>query len=154
MKTVTAITAAGLVSFGLGFATPAAAYHLIPENATFTGKGNTSATKNGITLKCKANFQGHVDSQGVGFVDSGTFTGELGCTAVGLGGLPWKSVAKSATKVLINNVSFTSPIGNCGPGKVPVKVVDGTIKFTNVNLAGGCTISGKIATTPALSIVP
>lgn len=154
MKTAIALSAAALLSLGIAGTTPAAAYHLIPENTDFTGTGNTSATKNGITLKCKATFQGHVDGKGVGYVTGGSFTGELGCTSVGLGGLPWKSPAKSATKVIINNVSFTSPIGNCGPGKVPVKLNDGVLKFKNVELAGNCTISGKITTNPTLSIVP
>jgi hypothetical protein len=152
MKTAIAITAAGLMS--LGIVGPAAAYHLVPENTSFTGNGTTSATKNGVMLKCKAKFQGHVDSSGIGFVDSGSFTGQLGCTAVGLTNLPWKSVAKSATKVNIANVTFSSPIGDCGPGTVTTKVADGVIKFANAPLAGGCTVSGKITTSPALSIVP
>ncbi len=154
MKKAFAVTFAGILSLGIAGTTPAAAYHLIPENTDFTGTGKTSATKNGITLKCDATFQGHVDSKGVGFVDSGTFTGQLGCESVGLGGLPWKAPAKSATKVIINNVSFTSPIGNCGPGKIPVKVKSGVIKFTDVPLAGNCTVSGSITTSPTLSIVP
>jgi len=154
MKNAIATTAASLMSLMIVGTTPAAAYHLIPVSTDFTGSGTTSATKNGITLKCKAKFQGHTDSNGVGFITGGSFSGQLGCTSVGLGGLPWKSLAKSATKVIINNVSFTSPIGNCGPGNVPVKLVDGIIKFSNVALAGNCTISGKITTSPTLSIVP
>ena len=152
MKTAAIAITAGLMSFGI--VGPAAAYHLSPENASFTGTGTTSATKNGITLKCKAKFQGHVDSNGVGWVDSGSFTGQLGCTSVGLGNLPWKSLARTATKANIYNVAFTSPIGNCGPGTVPTKLVDGIIKFANVPLSGGCTVSGKITTSPTLSIVP
>ncbi|HVU20104.1 MAG TPA: hypothetical protein VHE09_05185 [Rhizomicrobium sp.] len=154
MKTAIAITAAGLMSLGIVGTTPARAYHLIPENTDFTGTGTTSATKNGVTLQCKAKFQGHTDAKGVGYITGGSFSGQLGCDTVGLGGLPWKSPAKSATKVIINNVSFTSPIGNCGPGNVPVKLVDGVIKFKNVGLAGNCTISGKITTSPTVSIVP
>jgi len=152
MKTVIAIASAAVLTFAT--VAPAAAYHLEPKSTSFTGTGNTSATKNGITLPCKAKFQGHVDSNGIGFVDSGSFTGQVGCTSVGLGGLPWKSVAKSATKVIITNVSFTSPIGNCGPGNLPVKIIDGKIRFKDVPLAGGCTVTGVIATSPALSIQP
>ncbi len=153
MKTVIAIAAAGLMSFGIG-ATPAAAYHLTPESTSFSGTGTTSATKNGVTLKCKAKFQGSVDSNGVGSVTSGTFSGQIGCNTVTLGNLPWKSTAKGATKLTIANVAFDSPIGNCGPGNLVVKLTDGVIKFTNIALAGGCTVSGKITTSPALSIVP
>jgi hypothetical protein len=152
MKTAAIAITAGLMSFGI--VGPAAAYHLSPENSSFTGSGSTSATKNGVTLKCKAKFKGHVDANGIGFVDSGSFTGQVGCTSVGLANLPWQSTAKSATKVAIANVAFTSPIGNCGPGTVNTKLVDGVISFKNVALAGGCTVSGKITTNPTLSIVP
>src|SRR5215471_1587178 len=127
MKSAAIAITAGLLS--LGIVGPAAAYHLVPENTSFTGTGVTSAVKNGITLKCKAKFQGHVDSKGVGWVDSGSFTGQVGCTSVGLQNLPWKSLAKTATKVNIFNVAFTSPIGNCGPNTVPTKVSDGVIIF-------------------------
>jgi hypothetical protein len=154
MKKAIAITAAGLMSFGTVCATPAAAYHLIPESTNFTGTGKTSATKNGITLPCTANFKGNTNATGVGSITSGTFSGQIGCSSVGLGGLPWKALAKSATKVIIYNVSFTSPIGNCGPGNLPTKLTNGVIKFTNVALAGGCTVSGSIKTTPTISIVP
>ena len=90
----------------------------------------------------------------IGFVDSGSFSGELGCSSVGLGGLPWTSTAKNAKKVQLANVSFTSPIGNCGPGNLTTKLTNGVIKFTNVALAGGCTVSGSIKTKPTISIVP
>ena len=153
MKKAIAITAT-VLSLGIIAATPASAYHLIPLNSSFTGTGTTSATKNGVTLKCKATFQGNVDANGIGHVTGGTFKGDVGCTTVGLGGLPWVSKAKSATKIIINNVSFTSPIGNCGPNNVPVKLANGVIKFTDVPMAGSCTISGKITTSPTLSIVP
>jgi hypothetical protein len=152
MKTTIALIAAGLVSFAV--ATPAAAYHLIPENSSFKGTGNTSATKNGVTLACKAKFTGSVDANGVGSVTGGSFTGDLGCTSVTLSNLPWQATAKSATKGQIFNATFSSPIGNCGPGTVPVKVKNGVISFKNVALSGGCTITGKIKTTPAISIVP
>jgi hypothetical protein len=154
MKTSIAIAAAGLMSFGIVGATPAFAYHLIPEGQSFTGTGKTSATKNGITLACKAKFQGNVDNNGVGSITAGTFSGELGCSSVGLSGLPWKAVAKGATKVTISNVTFTSPIGNCGPGNLVVKLANGVISFKNLPLPGGCTVSGKITTSPTVSIVP
>jgi hypothetical protein len=154
MKKTIAILAAAALTFGAAGSAFAKGYRLSPEGMSFTGTGTTSATKNGITLKCKATFQGHVDDTGVGFVDSGSFKGQVGCTAVGLGGLPWTSTAKNAKKVDIANVSFTSPIGNCGPGDLLVTVTDGTIKFKNLPLAGDCVVSGTIKTSPALAIVP
>ena len=154
MKTAIAILAVGVVSFGMIGNAVAKGYHLIPEGTTFSGTGSTSATKSGVTLKCKAKFQGHVDANGVGSVDSGSFTGELGCTSVGLSNLPWAATAKSAKKAQLANVAFTSPIGNCGPGNLTVTITEGVIKFKNQPLAGSCTISGSIKTSPAVSIVP
>ncbi len=152
MKIAIAIVA-GLMSFGIVGINPAAAYHLSPENSTFSGTGTTSATKSGITLKCTAKFTGNVNSTGVGFVTGGTFSGELGCSSVTLGNLPWTSDAVSATTVDIKNVTFNSPIGNCGPGTLPVTLKNGVISFTNKSLKGGCTVSGSITTSPKLSIV-
>ena len=154
MKKAIAITAAGLMSLGIVGTTPALAYHLIPESATFDGTGKTSATKSGVTLPCTADLQGSVDSKGRGSVTGGSFSGQVGCSSVGLLGTPWKALAKTATTAVISNVEFSSPIGNCGPGNLKVKVKNGKITFKNAPLPGGCTISGTIKTSPTLSIVP
>ena len=152
MKTAIVIAAAGLMSFGM-IDSALAAYELNPESTNFTGTGTTSATKNGITLKCNASFTGSVDANGVGSITGGSFSGQLGCSSVGLSGLPWKALAISATKVKIFGVTFTSPIGNCGPGNLKTTLKAGVIKFTNQPLPGSCTVSGKITTSPTLSIV-
>jgi hypothetical protein len=155
MKKAIAILAAGLVSFGIASTANAKkSYHLSPESTSFTGSGSTSATKSGVTLACNAKFEGSVDSNGVGSITGGSFTGQLGCTSVALTGLPWAVTATGATKVVISGVSFSSPIGNCGPTDVKAKLADGKLKFTNAALAGSCTISGKIRTKPEVSIVP
>ena len=152
MKIAIAIIAAGLMSFG-AVDTAFAGYALRPLNTNFTGTGTTSATKNGITLKCNAKFQGNVDGQGIGHITSGSFTGELGCTSVGLQNLPWKSTATSMSKVLISGAEFTSPIGNCGPGNLSVTLRSGVVSFSNLPLKGGCTVSGSLKTSPTLKIV-
>jgi len=154
MNKAIAITAAGLMSLGIVGTTPAAAYHLNPENTTFNGTGKTSATKSGITLACSADLQGSVDGNGVGSITGGSFSGELGCSSVGLTGLPWTATATKATTAVIQNVSFSSPIGDCGPSNLTVKIKKGKISFKNAELAGGCTISGKLKTKPKVSIVP
>ena len=151
MKTAIALASAGLISLA-GIA-PAAAFHLTPENSSFSGKGWTSATKNGVSLKCKAKFQGNVDASGVGHITSGTFSGQIGCNTVGLQNLPWDGTAVSGKAINIDNVTFTSPIGNCGPGTITVKLASGVIKFNAVPLTGGCMVSGKITTSPTLAIV-
>lgn len=156
MKPAILIAAAGVVSLGIAGTTPAAAYHLSPKSTKFTGTGNTSATKNGISLPCKAHFTGNTSSTGVGHITGGSFTDttKVGCTAVKLINLPWKALAKTATKVVIYNVEFSSPIGNCGPGNLPTILKNGVVTFTDVPLPGGCTVSGKITTTPKVSVVP
>jgi hypothetical protein len=157
MKTAIALTAASLVSIGIAGATaPAAAYHLSPSGS-FVGDGDTSATKNGITLPCHAHFTGKVTSNGVGYVTGGSFTdnGKTGCKQVKLVNLPYKSRVKSSTKVIILNAKFNGPLTlDCGPSNVPTTLKNGIITFTAVPMAGGCSVSGKITTSPTLSIVP
>jgi hypothetical protein len=155
MNSTIAFAAAGLISLGIVGSTPAAAFHLSPTG-NFTGEGKTSATKNGVTLPCIAHFTGKVTTAGVGYVTSGTFTdnGGIGCTSVKLSHLPWRAVAVNARRARIANVTFTSPIGNCGPGYLPVALKNGVIRFTTVALPGGCTVSGTITTSPKVSIVP
>lgn len=156
MKPAMFIAAAGIASLAIAGATPAGAYHLSPTSTSFTGTGNTSATKNGISLPCKAHFTGNTSRTGVGHITGGSFqnTTKIGCTAVKLINLPWKALAKTRTKVIIYNVEFSSPIGNCGPGNLPTRLKSGVVTFTDVPLPGGCTVSGKIKTSPTVSIVP
>jgi hypothetical protein len=152
-KTIAIIAAAGFMSFGIVDTAFASSYELNPLNTSFTGTGTTSATKNGVTLNCNATFQGNVDGQGIGHITSGSFTGDLGCTSVGLSGLPWKAAAVSKTRATIYKVKFTSPIGNCGPSNLKTTLKSGVITFTNAPLAGGCTVSGDITTSPTVKIV-
>ncbi|HEY4113601.1 MAG TPA: hypothetical protein VGM17_06010 [Rhizomicrobium sp.] len=154
MKTaIASIAAASLFSLGVLGTTPAAAYHLTPENSKFKGKGHTSAVKNGISLACRAKFTGTVDKNGVGYVTGGTFTGQVGCSSVTLSNLPWPGTATGKKTVELDNVTFSTPIGDCGPGSITTKLVDGVIKFNAAPLAGGCMVSGKIHTDPVLAIV-
>lgn len=151
MKTTIAMIAG--LAFATAGITPAFAWHLIPESTNFTGKGTTSATKSGVNLKCTASFTGNTDSSGVGYITGGTFTGALGCSSVTLGNLPWKSEAVGRYVVHIENAQFNSPIGNCGPSTIATKLRNGVVSFTNDQMSGGCTVSGKITTSPKLSIV-
>src|SRR5262249_6980059 len=101
----------------------------------------------------KAKFQGNVDASGVGHITSGTFSGQIGCNTVGLQNLPWDGTAVNGQTISIENVTFPSPIGKCGPGTIAVKLAAGGIKFNAVPLTGGCMVSGKITTSPTLAIV-
>src|SRR5215469_17702572 len=153
MKTGIAIISAGLMSFGIVTSACATTYEFRPLSSSFTGTGTTSATKNGITLQCSATFKGKVNNVGQGSITSGTFTGALGCSSVGLKGLPWKAAAVSKTGAIIYNVTFTSPIGNCGPSNLKTTLSNGVVSFTNQALKGSCTVSGKLTTKPTLSII-
>ena len=153
MKKTIAFLAAGVMSFGIVNSAYATSYEFRPLSTNFTGTGTTSATKNGVTLKCNATFQGNVNASGVGSITSGTFTGALGCSSVGLQGLPWKAAAVSKTGAIIYKVTFTSPIGNCGPGNLKTTLKNGVVTFSNRSLPGGCTVSGNVKTSPKLSIV-
>jgi hypothetical protein len=150
MKTAIAIIAG--LSLGIFGITPAFAWHLIPESSDFTGKGTTSATKSGVTLKCTASFTGDTDASGIGYITAGSFTGQIGCSSVTLKNLPWKSEAVNKSMVDIQDVTFDSPIGNCGPSTISTKLSRGVVSFTNDQVSGGCTVSGKITTSPKLSI--
>ena len=154
MKTTIALAAA-LLSLGIAGTTPATAFHLSPAGP-FTADGDTSATKNGITLPCKAHFTGTVASNGIAHITGGSFTdnGAQGCTLVTLNGLPWKVKAVKKAKVKIFNVAFSTPIGDCGPGTMPALLKQGALSFTAVPLQPNCSISGNVTTSPTISIVP
>lgn len=155
MKIAIAIAAAGMAVVTTAMATPAAAFHLGPTG-DFTADGNTSATKGGISLPCIAHFTGTVDSEGVGQVTGGSFTdnGGIGCTAVALKNLPWQTTAINAKKVKLFGVTFSSPIGDCGPTNIIAKLKRGRLSFNAVPMKGGCSVSAKVKTKPKLKILP
>ena len=154
MKTTIAL-ATTILSLGIAGITPATAFHLSPAG-DFTADGDTSATKGGVTLPCIAHFTGTVDSNGIGHITGGSFTdnGGVGCTAVTLSGLPWKVKAVKKGKVKIYKVTFSTPIGDCGPGTIPAPLKKGVLSFTAVPLQPDCSISGSLTTSPKISIVP
>jgi hypothetical protein len=156
MKIAIVVATAGLASLSLVGAAGAAGYKLSPPSTKFTGTGPTSATTtSGVSLSCTAKFAGSTNKAGVGKISSGSFTGELGCSAVTLGNLPWKAEALTATTGEILNVEFDSPIGNCGPGTVPATISGaGVISFNTSALKGCSSVSGTIQTTPKVTIVP
>jgi hypothetical protein len=151
MKTVISIIAG--LAFGILGASPAFAWHLIPESTDFTGSGTTSSTLNGITLKCTASLTGDTDSSGIGYITAGSFSGEVGCSYVTLQNLPWTVTAVTHLGVHLANVEFDTPIGNCGPGTLKVNLQSkGVFYYRKEAFPGGCTLSGTITTTPAITI--
>jgi hypothetical protein len=154
MKTFTTLAAVALVSFG--FANSASAFKLSPPSTKFKASGSTSLTKSGVTVPCTANFVGKTSAKGTGKITGASFTGSSTCTAIQATGLPWQAKAISATTANINNVSVNAgPLGTCGPSTVPVQISgSGAITFNNVVLTGGCSVSGTVQSTPAVTIVP
>lgn len=152
MKSAIVLAAIGLTT--LGFASSANAFKFSPPNTKFSGTGPTSATKGGVTLSCTGTLKGSTNAKGIGKVTGGSFTGALGCSSVGLTGLPWPMKATSATTGTVSKVTFTSPIGNCGPGTLPVHLSGGVISFNFLLNPGACQITGSLTTHPTISIVP
>jgi hypothetical protein len=161
MKSVTALLAIGLVSLGVAGNANATTYIFSPKATHFTGKGNTSATADGVTLACTGKFKGATSATGaIAHITAGSFTGELGCNTVKFSGLPWEVKPLTATTGEILAVTFSDATFGftCGPFTLPITVgSSGVISF---NFAGNsasapCTnITGTITTTPAVTIVP
>jgi hypothetical protein len=152
-----AVAAAIVAAFSIGVAaTPAAARHLSPSGS-FTADGKVTNTKNGVTgAPCTAHFTGTVDGAGIGHFTGGSFEGtaDSDCDKLMPANLPWKMVAATRRKAKVLNVTIEA-LGAmyCGPGTVPVTLKNGVISFTAVPLAGKCSISGHLTTSPSLAIV-
>jgi len=132
-----------------------ATFRLTPVSTNFSAAGATTLNKSGVTLNCTANFTGATDANGGGAVTAATFTGGSICTSLAAQGFPWAVTANSLTQVTIQNVTVNSLAGACGPSAV-VAAYDnaaGTLTFNNAPLAGGCTVTGTLTTSPKLTIV-
>ena len=153
MKSIIALAAVGLMSFGLANGANAAGFKFSPASTKFVGKGPTSATLNGVTLACTGTLKGSTNAQGVGKVTGGSFTGAFVCSSVTFTGVPWKMTATTATTATIVGVDFTTPLGSCGPANLVVNLSGGV--FTYNGPFDQCSnIQLSLKTTPTLSIVP
>jgi hypothetical protein len=147
-------SAALLVSVAIS-ATPAVAARHLSPSGDFTADGKVSGTKNGSDLvPCEAHITGSIDKNGVGEVTGGTFTGKNGCDQLSLNNLPWMMVAKGKRKIRVMNMTFDEGgVEVCGPSDVTVKLKKGVISMRAVPLAGNCSLTVHLATSPPLSIV-
>lgn len=153
MKSIIALAAVGLMSFGLANGANAAGFKFSPASTKFVGKGPTSATLNGVTLACTGTLKGSTNAQGVGKVTGGSFTGALGCSSVTFTGTPWKMTATTATTATIVGVDFTTPLGSCGPANLVVTLTGGVFSY-NGAFDQCSNIQLSLKTTPTVSIVP
>jgi hypothetical protein len=154
MKSIIAIAAVGLVSFGFASSASAAkaGFKFSPASTKFTATGPTSATLNGTTLACTGKLSGATNKAGAGTVTGGSFTGALGCSSVTFTGTPWKMTATTATTATIAGVEFTTPLGSCGPANLVVTLKAGTFTY-NGKFDQCSNITLTLKTTPTLSIV-
>jgi hypothetical protein len=138
-------------------ATPALAWHFSPSGS-FTADGKISMIKNGSHRPaCNAHLTGTVDDSGIAHFTGGSFTDitTTDCGQLKPANLPWKGVAKRSKRAKVMNVTIdVQGTAYCGPSTVPVTLKSGVIGFAAVPMAGGCSVSGHLSTSPALLIVP
>ncbi len=154
MKTLIALTAVGLVSFG--FANSAAAYKLSPPNTAFSATGSATLMKSGVTVTCTSTYRGKTTATGIAHVTSAIFSGaNPACAGISALHLPWTVKATSATQGKFTNVEVTSALGTCGPGTVlATDNSTGLVSYNTTLNPGACGINGSVQTTPAIVIVP
>jgi hypothetical protein len=155
MSKLITILATGLLSLGLA---PAVSAWQFSPAGSFTADGKVSMIKNGSRRPaCAAHFSITVDDSGIGHFVGGSFTDikSKGCNQLVPANLPWKAVAKNAKTAKVMGVTIdVFGVVYCGPSTVPVTLKSGVIGFAAVPMAGGCTVSGHLTTSPTLSIVP
>lgn len=153
MKNILASAIALLAAGSL--AASASAASLLPGDGAFTGAGVFTLTKGSLTLSCIIRLSGHI-TNGIGTVDTATFTGSSGlCSLISKLGT-WTVTATGAGTATITGFAITSSLtGTCGPGSVSTAISNsGLISFTNAALPTNCQISGSVQTSPQVIAVP
>lgn len=152
MNKLVTLAAVGLIS--VGFASSASALTFSPAGTKFTATGMTSLTKNGVTVPCTAKFKYKTTTNGKKVkVTSATFSDASGtCAAITATNFPWIGTPTSMTTADIAGAAVTSPLGNCGPGTVPVTVSGGNLTFNGILNPGMCMVSGTLVSSPPITI--
>jgi len=132
-----------------------ATFRLDPVSTSFTASGATTLSNALATVNCTANFASATDAAGAGSVTGATFTGGGLCGGLTATGFPWAVTPTSLTAVTIQNVTVQTTLGTCGPSSIAATYnnTDGSLTFTNAALAGGCTATGTLTTSPKITIV-
>jgi hypothetical protein len=132
----------------------AGAYTFTPTKTNFAATGTLKLTAAGDAVNCKATLGGDTTSKGAASITSATFTGKSEvCALITPTSLPWKTIAKSATKATIMNITVMGGGETCGPTKVSIAVSGGgAFTFNNAKLSGGCEIDGTLQTAPVITI--
>lgn len=156
-KSIIALAAVGLVSFG--FAGSASAFTFSPTGTNFTATGLATLvySPNGSFIECTSTFTGHVNSSGssakiTAFQSAGS---DPRCASIVGANLPWKAAPKSANHMVVKNFEVTADTFFCGPGPVNGTLIGGEFAFDVQLPPTGCAFrSNRLITSPTLSIVP
>jgi hypothetical protein len=140
---------------GLLAQSPAAAASFAPAGARFTMTGSVLINTATASIGCTARgAQGRISPTGqrLMFTGLGLSCYPSGATAEAMG-LPWRA-KPTASGGRFRAVTLVSGI-QCGPSAVPFTLSSsGEIVFTGAPLAGGCTTTGTLQTTPSITVGP
>lgn len=152
MKVLATVGAVALMTFGLAAQTPAQAFSLNPKGAGFSASGPTTLTQGGVTISCTTTVGGSINAAGVGSIAGAAFAGGGFCPLITAANLPWIVTATGLTTATVSGVEVITPLGVCGPSPISGTLIGGVFTFVGQALAGGCVVSGTLATTPIVTI--
>jgi hypothetical protein len=127
-------------------ATSACAYGFAPAATSVNGTG-TLFISGQACAATGVRFQ--IGGTGHGLL---TAVNPVRCPSVGFSALPWRMVAKSATTGVVDNVSWTTPQGVCGPLTMKM-LVNSNLVTINAG-SGSCSMMMTVTTSPVLQIAP
>ena len=155
MSTLSTLAIAASVSASL--AAPASASSFMPKNTNFSAVGPVTITTNRGSMACTVTFEAVTTGGGeVEFINASLNGSADDCFENSFAGTPYYVTAKGTQQGKILAVSGFGPVFSpCGPGALPFKAdKTGVWSLKTTTLAGNCTISGSLTTSPAIRIAP
>jgi len=115
----------------------------------------TITTPNGPQA-CTLTSEGVTTGEGVAeFINASLTGGSDVCFTTFFAGAPYAVTPTGLRRGKIQRVATTGSIGSCGPGTLRFSVnKTGVWTVDPTSLAGGCTISAALATSPRITIAP
>ena len=161
------LTALSMAVIATGFASTASAdtwapnSPITPTGVLLTNVGNIAVSK-GLNFNCGLSGSAAIAPTGnTAQIHSLAFTaGFFLCPQIAFTGLPYSMTCNANNTVTINNVNVAAITGNCAGNLTgTLNQATGQISFTGATLpttTGGsdCSITGVIATSPAVSCSP
>ena len=151
LKAFSLVVAASVAATG-----SALAFSFSPAPKSFFALGTLALGNQQTSIKCDVSLKGKVNKSGVAKIDSLFFSGaQSACANTTATGLPWKTLASSATLGKIVGFGYTGAfLGTCGPGTVPFTDSASGAWTLAGSIPGGCSVNGTLNTTPPIVIVP